>query len=281
MKPGRDAAQRQIATELTALAEPLSGRCREVTSCIYRFDQGKPLEAQGSCVLLELGEGRFLISAAHVLDDRRQHRLVIPTGTKLAGLQGQEVVRVFATAARTDAEDYVDVGVVRLGPDLQAAIPGASFLRWAELDHAPRVPTGDAFCLVGYPLTKQRRALRGTELTAYAYQMAARECPAAVYASTGRNPDHSLMLGFDKRRMWGPEGVREMPDLTGASGCGVWRFGPSLRTATAPPRLAGIAVEWYPKVRKPYILATRISIVIAALVEHYPDVERVVRSLAR
>jgi hypothetical protein len=215
------------------------------------------------------------MSASQVLDAREQHLLVIPTGTRLEPLKG-DILRIFAETSKTVADDFIDVSVVRLHPDLQALLPSGAFLRWAELDHSTRGPTRDAFGVSGYPLTKQRNGLKGTDLTARTYELAAEECPAKIYATSERNPALSLMIGFEKRRVWGPDGVREMPNLQGMSGCGVWRYGPSMRTTTAPPRLAGIAVEWYPKGRHPYILATRISVVIAALTQRHSDVREAV-----
>lgn len=271
--------------ELAAHADALSGRCLEATVCVYTVGpDGTPVPL-GSAILLTLGPIPFLVTAAHVLDERHRAHLVVPAGHKLAYVNG-DVTRVYATAAVRDDDsidgtrDHVDTAVVRLSPELAGLIPASIFVGWSELDHSPRVPTRDAFALLGYPLTKQRNAIRGTDITAVAYRMTAEECPPEVYRAEGRTPDHSIMLGFEKRKMWGPDGQKEMPDLPGVSGGGVWRFGPTLRDAKAPPRLAGIAVEWYPKGRHPYILATRIGAVLTALVARYPDVGPVVENLA-
>lgn len=267
--------------ELAAHADALSGHCLEATVCVYTVNLGGVPAALGSAVLLALGPIRFLVTAAHVLDERHHAHLVVPAGEKLAYVSG-DVTRVYATAAiRGDdsidgTRDHVDTAVVRLRPDLADLWPSSAFVTQSELDYLPRVPTRDAFALLGYPLTKQRDSIRGTEITAVAYRMTAEESPLEVYRVEGRTPDHSIMLGFEKRKMWGVDGEKEMSDLQGVSGGGVWRFGPILRDAQAPPRLAGIAVEWYPRRRHPYILATRIGAVLAALVARYPDVREVV-----
>jgi hypothetical protein len=84
------------------------------------------------------------------------------------------------------------------------------------------------------------------------------------------DPRVGLMMGFDKKRTWGPEGRGTAPDLPGVSGAGLWRFGRYLRHATESGRLAGIVIEWR-RVRHKYVL-TRIRPILAALASRYDDV---------
>lgn len=103
--------------------------------------------------------------------------------------------------------------------------------------------------------------------------MAGLECSLKEYADAGRDPQTNLMIGFDQKDMWGPEGARSSPDLYGASGCGLWRYGRRLRSTTSAPLLSAIAIEWQKKGRQKHILGTRIHVAIGALSEKYPDVQ--------
>jgi hypothetical protein len=150
------------------------------------------------------------------------------------------------------------------------------FLQWSELDHSPPVVTRDAFAVVGYVLSQQKDALKGTELHAWAYRMVALESLQRSYESLGHEAKINLVLGFDKRSMWGPEGQHTAPALYGMSGGGAWRFGRRLRDATAAARLSGIVIEAHSKARHKHILATRIRPIIAALSQQYPDVREFV-----
>jgi hypothetical protein len=79
----KDADQRQRAAELGARANLLSRRALEVTTPVYWPDDQRDPTAVGSAVLLALGEARFLLTAAHVLDFRHKGPLAASAGREL------------------------------------------------------------------------------------------------------------------------------------------------------------------------------------------------------
>jgi hypothetical protein len=252
----------------------------DVTAPIYRpDDEGKPI-AVGSSVLIAIGPIRFLVSAAHVLDVRRDYQLVVGAGSGLVPLAG-DFTRLYSTSALSAAEDHVDVGIVRLSGKSWDAVALDRFAQWLELDHSGKILADHTFALLGYPLTKQRESIEGLNLVASAYRMAALECGKRLYEQEGHDPKVNLLLGFDRRKMWGIEGRVTAPDLYGVSGGGLWRFGRRLRDTIHSPRLSAIAIEWRKRGRYKYVLGTRIEPIVAALVERYADVRDAVRSLAR
>jgi len=230
-------------------------------------------------VLIAIGPIRFLISAAHVLDVRRDYQLVAGTRAGLVPLAG-DFTRLYSTTALSAAEDHVDVGIVRLSGAWDA-VALDQFAQWLELDHSGKILADHTFALLGYPLTKQRDSIEGSNLVARAYRMAAVESGKRLYEQEGYDPKVNLLLGFDRRKMWGIEGPVTAPDLYGVSGGGLWRFGRRLRDTIHPPRLSGIAIEWQKRGRYKYVVGTRIEPIVASLVERYADVHDAVRSLAR
>jgi hypothetical protein len=84
------------------------------------------------------------------------------------------------------------------------------------------------------------------------------------------------MLGFDKKSMWGAHGQRTAPDLYGASGSGLWRYGRRISDDDARPRLAAIATEWHPKGEHRYLLGTRVPLVIEAIADRHESVREFV-----
>jgi hypothetical protein len=276
-KPPRDAEDRARAAELAARADALSARAMEVTTPAYCPNTRKEPEPVGTAVLLALGDVRFLITAAHVLDLRNGRPMLVQAGGTIMPIGG-EVVRIQHTAASKPADDHVDIGIVRLSGGEWQSVPGSQFLGWLELDHSASVATLDAFAVVGYVLSQQKNAIKGTELHAWAYRMVAVESQDEVYASLGYDPNVSLVLNFEKRRMWGPEGQHTAPNLYGVSGGGVWRFGRRLRDATGAARLAAVVIECHTKTRHKHILATRVRPIIAALTQRYSDMREIVTS---
>jgi hypothetical protein len=268
------ALDRSVAGELAAIADRLSHRMLDVTTPVYRTERGKPV-SEGTGVLFALGEIRFLLTAAHVLEHLQDGGLTAQAGQFL-GYIGGEVTRLYSdTGARSD-EDLVDIRIVRLvGRDWLEA-PIDRFLRWDELDHFPARPERHAFALVGYPWTKQPDRPNGTTMEAYAYRVLGLECESTVYKRLSANPDVALLIGFDKRQTWGPEGQVTAPDLYGVSGCGLWRFGRRIREAVYPPRLSAIGIRWERQGKVKHIRGTRIRPIIAAIGRRYSDARSII-----
>lgn len=245
----------------------------EVTTPVYWPDEGGKPEAVGSAVLVGLGTARFLVTAAHVLDLRHKRPLRATAGGELLSIDGN-VTRIFSPPADSPgADDRVDIAAVRLAGELWSQLPITAFAGWSELDHSQSVITRNSFALVGYPYTKQRRALKGTHIEARVFQTTGLESLESTYRAAGVDPGVSLLMGFSKRRLWGPGGRVMAPDLYGVSGSGLWRFGRYLRHATTPARLSGILIEWHRTGGHNYVLGTRIRPILAALAGWYPDVQ--------
>lgn len=259
------------ASGLSALADSLSSRLLAVTVGLYQTDKRDQPELVGSGVLVSLAKARFLFTAGHVLDLRLRGQLVVGVSPELVSVSG-DVTRLFPIGVHPHAEDHIDLGIVRLEGGPWGALSPASFASWEELDIRPPIMARHTFALVGFPHSKNRRPISGDRMIAMAYRMAGLESFEDSYLETGRNPEANLMIDFDQKGMWGADGLRTSPDLYGASGSGLWRFGRRLRDAKHSPQLSAIAIEWHKKGRHKYVLGTRLHIAIAALSERYQDI---------
>jgi hypothetical protein len=272
-----DWKERDRVSEFTIHAHRLSAHMLEVTTPIYWFlESGEP-EAVGSGVFLLLGDVRFLLTAEHVLQLRHTRPLFAHGVDGLVLVTG-DVTRLYRLDAAED-ENNVDVAMIRLSEEHWASLPETHLVTWPELDHElPEGTESHAHALLGYPATKQKGMVRGSQLHAYAYRMLGLSWTEARTAALGFNPSVSLLIGFDKRRTWGPEGQRTAPDLYGMSGSGAWRFGRRLLQVTEPPRLSAITIEWRRATRDKFVLATRIRPILAALTSKYEDVSAFVQA---
>lgn len=261
---------KNVSADLASIADRLSHRALEVTTPVYRTgDRGIPV-SEGTGVLLALGDIRFLLTAAHVLEHLHDGGLTAQAGKFLSYIGG-EVTHLHSIPKHPTDEDLVDIRIVRLTGDEWLSAPIERFLRWEELDHEPAVPRRHSFALLGYPWSKQPDGPRGDTMEAYAYRVLGLECEMAVYETLGANPDVALLIGFDKRNTWGPDGQVTAPDLYGASGCGLWRFGRRIRDAVRPPVLSGIGVRWERQKKIKHVRGTRIRPILAAITRQYPD----------
>lgn len=274
----RDWHQRRRAANLADIAARRSARAMEVTTPIYvTTEQGLP-EPEGTAVFLQLGDFRFLVSAGHVLKSMTTRPVSADCHGTIRLVSG-EITYIYGSPDRTQSEDPLDVRVVRLKGGGWGDIPDSSFLQWPEIDQQPPAPRRHSLGLIGYPYTKQRNALHGSTMTARAYHLLGVECPSDVYADLEIDPAGSLLMGFNKKRVWGPAGMATAPDLYGASGCGLWSFGRRIRDVNDPARLSAIGVIWERLGRVKYVRGTRISVIVAALIQRYDDVRETVQGL--
>lgn len=260
----------RIGAELAAHADSLSRRMLDVTVPVYlEHPKGDP-ELVGSAVLVTLANDRFLFSAAHVLEWRRKGQLVAGASPDHAGIRGT-LWPFRAPGAKTAKADYIDLAIVQLRGDPWDSMALERFCSWDEIDHNAPIMARHSFGVIGFPVSKNKRPVKGDRIKSYALPVAGLECDEATYRATGRNPVTNVMIGYDARTMSGAEGMRTAPALNGVSGGGVWRFGRKLRAATRPPLLSAIGIEWHQDKHK-YILGTRISVALAALADTLPQV---------
>jgi hypothetical protein len=268
----RDLAERFRAGEIGRKVAGIANNVTEYTYPVYWPDQKGDPEAIGSCVLVVIGEAKFLFSASHVLKGIYEREVRVAAGDSLAVVRG-EVTGLFREGAAISSDgDDIDLGAIRLKGDSWDQAPISGFAKLEDMDIRPGAATRDCFCLAGYPASKQRNCLVGNDLNASLFRVAGVECKEDTYKACRRNPEVSLMIGFDKKRIWGPHGMLSAPDVYGMSGSGIWRIGPAINDVRTRPLLSGIAVEWHRSGSAKYILGTRVHLIIEALANRYPIV---------
>lgn len=266
-KRGRDDFRR--AGELAQIAESISARALEVTTpMVTESEAGEP-EYIGSAIGLRIGPYRFHATAAHVAARRHQRPLFAFGKDGVVPIQG-EVTRVAPQHAT--ATDHIDLSVLMLPEPAIELWPESSFAEWDELDHAWPLPERNSFLITGFPVASNRKPLQEGVLTARAYRFTALEALPASYEALGYDRQLNVVLGFDKKRMVGPDGMLTAPDPYGLSGSGAWRVGRHLREPDHAPLLSAILIEWHSKSREKHLLGTRIRVLLDAIAQRYPNV---------
>jgi|GEM_PF-6867375 len=268
----RDLAQRLRAGEIDKKVEGIANNVPEYTYPVYWPNQKGDPEAIGTCVLVVIGESKFLLSASHVLKSIYEREVRVAGGNILTVVRG-EVTGLFREGAAISSDgDDIDLGAIRLKGDNWDQAPISGFAKLEDLDIRPGAASRNCFCLAGYPASKQRNCVVGNDLNASLFWVSGVECQEPTYKACRRNPEVSLMIGFHKKRIWGPNGIHSAPDVYGMSGSGIWRIGPDIRDMRTRPLLSGIAVEWHRSGPAKYILGTRVHLIIEALANRYPSV---------
>lgn len=154
----------------------------------------------GSGVLVSIGNGVVLLSAAHVLDER--HGGLFTLGTNgLVALDGEYLYSSIPAEGRH--KDILDVGVVVLSRNSASAAQALAPLSVSDLDLDERTvsPATQHYAVVGYPASKAkpRRDLR--RLTAEGFLFTLLSASAEEYDKFGVGRHSHLVLSFDPREM--------------------------------------------------------------------------------
>ena len=201
-----------------------------------------------------IGEAKFLLTASHVLKGIYEREVCVAAGDSFAVVRGEVTGLCREGAVISSDADDIDLGAILLKGDRWDQAPISGFSKLEDLDIRQGAATWGLFCLAGNPASNQRNSIVANVLNASLFRVAAVECKEATYKACRRNPEVSLMIGFDKKRIWGPNGMFSAPDVYGMSGSGIWRIGPDINDVRTRPLLSGIAVECHRSGSAKYIL---------------------------
>lgn len=256
-----------LSAAFAAAADEAARAVRDFTIPLFHRASDDAVDFEGSGVLVRLGDGHFLFSAAHVFSSLTDGIFLLAEGRE------QHPLSQNATCVRDDAQshDLLDVGFVPLtSPEVAALGPG-NFLpaeRLASLEADGQTP---AYLAVGYPDRFQiPRHCEQVYLVNGIHYHALESKPDA-YKLVGVGRESHVMIRYNKNRTRGPKGTGGSPKLRGMSGCGVWRLNPFSRYSRAsPPELVAIFTERPTRYGKA-LLSTRVGVLLAALYHHHPQ----------
>jgi hypothetical protein len=201
------ALYRDASAALAERADTLSSRALEVTVPVYQLNRIHRPESIATCVLLAIGQAKFLVTAGHVLDAMLKRDSAVGFRGSLLPVVGVPT-RLRTPGSTAPKQDRFDVGFVRLAGLSWDSTTLSEFLSLDEV--ALRLPLAphDSFAIIGYPVTKQPRAHTNSRLESWAFRLAAKGRPRPSYDALGYDPRVNLLLGFDKRQVWGAAGGR-------------------------------------------------------------------------
>ena len=231
------------------------------------MDQHDEPDPVGSCVLLQSNGQRYLISAAHVLDNFINRPLFVGTASKWHQLVGEfRITKLEPGTTRED--DPYDYGFFPVSESDAAELDGCRFLTADQLalEENPvfDAPYRSKYLALGWPRNRLnlRRKERTTEPQNVAFTGVI--APAEAYASYDRSPSVHILIEYEPKQMSTRAGLRLPPSFDGMSGGGIFTV-PGLQRLgdDSPPRLAGITIEVW-RDRDLYV-GTRIDVIYGAL----------------
>jgi hypothetical protein len=232
-------------------------------------------EQIGSCVLLEIQEHTFALSASHVFDPIGEHVVLIAGGTRLHQLAGERFSSLRGPSG-THRDDPVDASVLHITSDVPDEIRKAS-LNIGDLDGFTIRNMNDFHVASGYRISRSKVSPTRTlmsELDAYPTI----EVDDSLYGPAGLDRTRQVALAFEdhvlQENRW-----QTAPGVRGLSGGAIVRISglPSdLRLPAGPSQVAKLTAITI--ARRPdrgdqlgLLIGTRISVHLGLIARHHPN----------
>jgi hypothetical protein len=227
------------------------------TVAIYAWHE-KRVHLNGSGVLLNIGDGYFLVSAAHVLDLAMIHKIgafLSPT------VLGEEPIQVDGVACGTSPlpphrdrhdvdmrdDDPYDVGFVELNQEMvNRLLPVRRFVTLREVDVDDGLRRG-CYLVLGFPKARLQREVNQDCVNL-------RADPLHYLTELCDDPQDEFDPTFQVRLKYPEIGLADdrkemkVPHPRGLSGCGIWRLAdmkPSASWSRDDVKLAAIDHMWH------------------------------------
>lgn len=129
---------------------------------IYRRTIMGRMEAIASCVLIRYRNTHFLVTAAHVIDEKESGDLYFPVQGTLRPIVGEGVMTKVPPGGRR--RDKYDCAAVQLASHLVTLLGPARYIAEEELSPSTVNTIGHAYMALGYPISKNKDIdhVRGT-----------------------------------------------------------------------------------------------------------------------
>lgn len=239
-------------------------------------EQDGILRQHGTGTLFRIAQRYFVITAAHVFKEAREHGVTLRILEKEPGTKLMHIVGDFHCVRPNQGDDFYDLAVRELDKEMVEFLAGYQFVQLLDVDTTQAV-VDDLYFVCGFPTKLAREArvgeagLRLTRFFAltYPHQGATEELP---------NYQRDCHILLDARRKFAVElvGTGPMPDtLRGISGCSIWKTNLMTvgRENWTPAHARIIAVQTQVYTKAQLIRGTMWKIVANLFHKAYPELQ--------
>lgn len=264
---------KEIAVERAVECQAEVGaRFKHSIGIVYGYDEGGKFIAYGSCVFLEVSGEKYLVTAAHVVDDAKQYGFAIVGSAGV--FQIADDFRVTSKIEGSRLKDKHDFAFLRLTTEILDSLGEAvAFIDSSEVSQNRGSMDGRQYLVLGFPAAKNNRLIdrQNNRLRPqpWSYLGTCTSIDAATITRTGLSPDTNVAVKFDPDQVGNNDGVNTTPpDTHGVSGGALVDLGlahPDNLSGESPctGHLAGIMMEMH-KGEK-LLVAVRIEHVLRAI----------------
>jgi hypothetical protein len=263
-------SQKMKGMDLTEIWQPYLRRPKAAICPVFVEGNAGPKQV-GCGVLLKIDDARFLLTAAHVTDERKTNTLLVPAKEGFVNLYGLFLETPLPPTGRR-LDDSHDVAVVRLDENLTARLhEDLVFLEHGDCELADTTTAGDVYTIIGYPARKS--GTDGHSVFTEQFSLSGEGVTDARLQQLKLDPKRHLVVQYRFKRAVNYSTMRkgQLPHPEGMSGCGIFAWDKRLPelSALSQPKLVGILTEYHQS--KNVFVGTRLSSHIMAIHKSDPS----------
>lgn len=240
----------------------------EVDSCLVPIfietEVPKQIKQVGTGVFLDFQSAPFLLTAAHVTDELKSGKLLVPTVSGLSEIEGYHAhIDLLPELTRND--DCIDMAYFRLTSNFARSLCAYFYPLIGKTELISSSLELGVVSVVGYPASKgKRNAFKFTSELFYYRGVASGQ---EVYERYDLHHDGNIIIHFHKKRAVNPENGKSMnpPSPRGVSGGAIfsWPQGHEFSQDWSKPKLVGILHSY--KAKEGLFIGTTLLPYVAAI----------------
>ena len=237
----------------------------ERTVVIAAHNEDEPFD-HGTGTLVQIGDERIVVTAAHVVRRHEPERLQIVGEERVSNLRSAPVAKEVLGGG---LDDKLDVGFVRITPDLVARLHGKAFIGLEDIELFPVGVSQDLSLNFGMPeAAHQEEQEKFHRYDSFSFFTKVSD---EFDWKSGKRRPLDIWMDFPAEVDNTFTGRAEaLPNPKGMSGGGIWRahFGGEEAWRPENVRLIGINSEFYEEKRQ--IRANRMEALVELLSRYFP-----------
>lgn len=143
-----------LEDRISVIAETAYERYRRAVQPIYGTKNGSPAHI-GSCFFLRVGAKRYVVTAAHVVDESENSTLYLPLGPRLVAIGGSFACTNVPVGGRSD--DHYDFAYALADPEYFVDAERATCIEEADISLNRVAVPSHAYMVIGYPRSQNKK----------------------------------------------------------------------------------------------------------------------------
>lgn len=227
----------------------------------FVFHHKKDYKLQGTGVLVSIGKEKFILTAAHVIDDDKE--LMIPLNDNNLFVPGGNWI--FNNFNGNREKDKLDIAILKLDKESANELElKYSFLSEENFLFNHNPTNIFLYTFLGYPETFSRYSQSKGSFHCRPFFHFNFICEEKVYQELDYSKERNILINYNKQKSinYKLKSLAVGPDLFGMSGCGLWFTEPeNIEMLQIKPKLLAIMTDWPIKNRN-CVVGTKIDVII-------------------